>query len=200
MEIVRQWPRITAASALTAVLLMAPAADVSAATIHLTSAELATSIAHISFTGDANLGLINGGGGAYYVNWPSTADGPSTETSGITLGAPRGSAGDTFALKIMNGDGNPWDFSVSINNGADSNGPVSIAGDGAFHIFTFTLGAGGLSQVSITVGGDLPVHGFDRGAEYTLSAVAQVPEGGSTPAFLGLGLMILALANRKMLV
>jgi hypothetical protein len=199
MTIVQQWPRIATMSALTAALLIAPAVEVSAATIQLTSAELAA-FAHISFTGDANLGLVNGGGGTYYVNWPSTADDPSTETSGVTLGAPRGSAGDTFVLKVLNGDGNIWDFSVSINNGADSEGPVSIASDGGFHIFTFILGAGGLSQVSVTVGGDLPVNGTDRGAEYTLSGVELVPEGGSTAAFLGLGLMILALASRRMLV
>lgn len=189
---VRLLARVAAVGTLAGVLTLGSVVPASAATITLTSTELASFTA----TAVANPVFLNGGLGNYSVNWNAETTGAVTHTSGLTLSTAKGAAGHTFSLVVFNNNGSSWNFSTSINNGAQSSGSVSIV-QGGFHVFNFTLGAA-LTQVSVTVGGHLPINGTDRGAEYRLAS--SVPEGGTTVAFMGLGLLVMGLAGRKFLV
>lgn len=174
-------------------LVVAAGVSASASPVFLTPGETA-SFTFVSTTGPGFQTYQNLGGGNYSAQWNQGADGSAvTATSQLILGAARGVAGDTFDLVITNNNGNPWNFSVSINNGAQTIGPTLINNNGGSFTFSFVLPAGGLSQISIIVGQTLPIAGVDRGAEYQVSSV---PEPTSM-FLLGTGLVGLAGAARR---
>lgn len=174
-------------------VLVVASVSASAGPVFLTPGETASFVLTSSTGLPAPLGLVNASNGFYSVNWDSSAVGAYTATSGFTLGAARGVAGDTFTIILTNNNGSPWNFSVSINNGALSSGPFMVANGGGSRTFTFVLPAGGLTQVSVTVGATLPIGGTDRGAEYRITSV---PEPTSM-LLLGTGLLGAAGAFRR---
>jgi hypothetical protein len=173
-------------------LLVASSGTALADSVTLTPAELSNfTLVAITGGGTFNDTLPNG---IYSAQWG--VDGPQSATSNLTLGAARGVAGDVFTITVFNNNGNPWDFTVSINNGfagTQSSGPFSIPNNGGNQTFSFVLGANGLQEVRITVAGVLPISGTDRGAEYQLAAV---PEP-TTLLLLGTGLVGVAGAFRR---
>jgi hypothetical protein len=118
--------------------------------VFLTPAENAAFV-FTTNTGPAPVNHSNLGAGNYSVQWDVTADTFAvTQSSLLTLGAPRGALGDTFDFTIVNNNGNPWNFAVALNGGALSS-TVSIPNNGGSHTFSFILPVGGLTSVRLVV-------------------------------------------------
>jgi hypothetical protein len=139
---------------------------------------------------------LNLGNGNYSTQWDILAGGNVvSQTNGLTLALARGVPGDLFQLLVINNDGSTWNFTVSINGGAQTLGPISIVHGNSFH-FSFALLAS-LSQVDLTVGQTMPIinaSGEDRGAE---SRLANVPDGAATLSLLGVLLFGIGALRRR---
>ena len=186
--------RIANVGALVTLLTIGSAGSAGAATITLTTTELA-SFFNAGFTGFAPVATNNLGLGNYSTQWNAGADGfDVTQTNRIDIG-PRGSAGDTFELWVRNNNGSNWNFSISLNAGqvgATSSATVSLAPQNTF-VFSIPMLAA-LTRVDVTVGAKLPIDGTDRGAEYLLS----VPDGGATLSLLGIAMLGLGTLRRRL--
>src|SRR5687768_12990101 len=119
----RLWSQLGFSAAATVLLMAFTAANVGATTISLTDTELG-SFVELGFTGDNPGPLVSDGLGGYGVTWPLSVDEYSSLTSGITLVTPVGSAGDVFGLEVFNDNSTSWDFTLSLNGGAYTSGPV----------------------------------------------------------------------------
>ena len=200
MTVGRLGCRIAVVGALAALLMFGSAVPASALPVSLTSSEL-EGFSDLGYDGIAPVSALNLFGGTYATEWDDTTTGiasasaPSaatrvSQTNGKSFAA-KGTIGDLFELVVKNDNASIWDFTVSINGGTASSGPISIL-TGSSVLFRFLLAAP-LTQVSVTVGGTLPLSGGDRRAEYSLS----VPDGGSTAALLGLALFGFGMLRRR---
>jgi len=115
-------------------------------------------------------------GAGFTTVWSSSVTGVNSADVGTTGLGLDWSGFNTFALNIANDNENSWLFSISVSDGTTtvtSSGQTlpnnSVAS--LFSVDITSLDLTMINSVFVTVGADLPINGFDRTAEYTISTV-----------------------------
>lgn len=176
------------------VLLLGSALSAHAATVNLAPG-IIQGFTELAATGSPITVKTNEGplGASFTTLWGFSVTGPNSVDVGATGLGLDWSGFDTFQLFVANDNESTWQFAVSVSDGVTTrtSAQAGLPPDGALNSFTVDLTGlvlTSIDSVFVTVGGNLPLEGIDRTAEYTIAAVP-VPGAAAlfASALAGLG-------------
>jgi len=116
-------------------------------------------------------------GAGFVTLWSFMVTGTNSADIGLTGLGYDWSFFDTFSLNIANNNESTWAFSVSVSDSVGSiatSSVQSLINNGMPNTFTVDirgLDRTAIESVFVTIMGDLPINGFDRTGEYTITTV-----------------------------
>ncbi|MFQ5634346.1 MAG: hypothetical protein ACE5G3_03310 [Gammaproteobacteria bacterium] len=119
-------------------------------------------------------------GASFTTVWGFAISGLQSADIGVTGLGYDWTGFDTFVVGIANNNESTWSFTASVSDGSSTaTSPVqTLPNNGIQSVFTVDisgLNVASIVSVFVTVMGDLPINGFDRTAEYSISSIVPLP-------------------------